>query len=147
LKATLVTSNNIDKVTPLFDAYRVFYKQESDINSCKAFLLKLLENKSNHMWMATNDSGEHMGFVNLYPSYSSVNLAPVFILNDLFVDVASRKKGVGSYLLKHAATWAKHNNAIRLHLETGTNNTTAQKLYESLGWLKEKDSYFYYLPL
>ncbi len=99
------------------------------------------------MWIAVNAQQDPMGFVNLYPSYTSVGMAPVYILNDLYVDPKHRKFGVGTFLLKHTEDWAKTQGAIRLHLETGIENNTAQKLYEGIGWKKEKDTIFYYLPL
>ncbi|MFT6809387.1 MAG: GNAT superfamily N-acetyltransferase [Saprospiraceae bacterium] len=143
----LVTLSNLNIVTPLFDAYRVFYNQESNIPACHKFLKVLIEGRKNHMWMVINAQQHPMGFVNLYPSYTSVGMAPVFILNDLYVDPKNRKSGVGTILVEHAVKWAKSRGAIRLHLETGNENTSAQKLYEGMGWKKEKDTLFYYLPL
>ncbi|MCL4117696.1 UNVERIFIED_CONTAM: hypothetical protein GTU68_058129 [Idotea baltica] len=147
MRAVPIAINNIDRATSLFDAYRVFYHQESNLSGCKEFLASLLEGKKNHLWIAENEKGDEMGFVNLYPSFTSVGMAPVFILNDLYVNPNYRKSGVGTFLLTHAADWAKTRGAIRLHLETGTDNHIAQKLYEGIGWKKEKDTYFYYLPL
>ena len=147
MKATSVTLKNIDDVTPLFDAYRVFYKQESNKAACKKFLNGLISGQKNHMWMAVNLKGDKMGFVNLYPIFTSVGMAPSFLLNDLYVAPEFRKSGVGTFLLTHAANWAKSRGAIRLHLETGIENSTAQKLYKGLGWQKEVDTFFYYLPL
>ena len=147
MKAESVTLDTLNDVTPLFDAYRVFYKQESDIPGCRRFLKGLIEGNNNYMWMALNEQGDPLGFVNLYPIFTSVGMAPTFLLNDLYVVPEFRKSGVGTFLLQHASKWASSRGAIRLHLETGVDNTTAQKLYESLGWKKEKDTLFYYLPL
>lgn len=97
--------------------------------------------------MAVDDNGQSIGIVNLYPSFTSIGLAPIYILNDLFVSIEYRSAGIATALLSHVSAWAKKNGALRLHLETGKDNLPAQGLYEKLGWIKVEDAFFYFLPL
>jgi ribosomal protein S18 acetylase RimI-like enzyme len=73
----------------------------------------------------------------LYPSFSSGRAAPIYILNDLFMAPAARRKGIGTLLLKKAEELGRAAGAVRLRLSTELTNASAQALYESLGWKRE----------
>ena len=132
---------NLPELAVLFDKYRVFYQQNSDITAAEHFLHQRFEKNESIVFMAEID-GTAVGFTQLYSSFSSVSMLPVFILNDLYVEGAHRKKGVGEALLNKAKEFCKENDFKGLALETAVDNP-AQKLYERLGW--ERDSgYFHY---
>jgi len=78
-----------------------------------------------------------LGFTQLYPSFSSVSLKPIWILNDLFVVEKARRRGIGAQLLMAARDHAIQTGAVRLVLSTAVQNTTAQALYERQGWQKD----------
>ncbi|WP_066556107.1 GNAT family N-acetyltransferase [Croceicoccus bisphenolivorans] len=128
--------NDLDAVVPLFDAYRVFYGQESDPQLARAFLLDRFRNRQSVIFIAGADE-VLLGFTQLYPSYSSVRCAQKLILNDLFVAVDARGKGVAQELIKAAANYAKSIGAIGLSLITANENLEAQRLYEKTGWIRE----------
>lgn len=134
--------SDISRIVPLFDAYRMFYGKNSDPKGAEIFLEERM--KKNESVIFTAKEGENMaGFVQLYPSFSSVSIGKIFVLNDLFVQERFRKMGAGEMLIQRAVEYARSENAVRLVLSTGISNHTAQKLYEKLGW--EKDvSFFYY---
>lgn len=136
-----VTLSDLDLIAPLFDAYRVFYKQPSDLDTARAFLKTRLAQNESVIFLAIRD-GKPSGFTQLYLTFSSVSMQPFYILNDLFVIPEFRKKGIGEALLNHAKEFCKSKNYKGLALETATNNP-AQKLYERLGWEKDED-YFHY---
>ncbi|MFY4728598.1 GNAT family N-acetyltransferase [Nitrospira sp. BLG_2] len=73
-------------------------------------------------------------FAQLYPSFSSILTAPIYVLSDLFVIPAVRRRGAGTLLLKLAIETARATGAVRLELAIATANGPAQRLYESLGW-------------
>jgi len=73
---------HLDVIAPLFDAYRVFYKQASNLDAAKAFLHERLKNKESVIYLAIKDS-KAVGFTQLYPLFSSVSMERMFILNDL----------------------------------------------------------------
>ncbi len=132
----------IVELAPLFDAYRVFYKQESDLDAARQFLSKRLTNEESVIFMATVD-GKPAGFTQLYYTFSSVSLKPFLILNDLFVSPSFRGHGIGEALLKKAKCFCVENGFKGLALETAKDNP-AQKLYEKLDWKKDEEFYRYF---
>ena len=86
----------------------------------------------------------HVGGINgRYPRFSSVAMARIFVLNDLFVDALARRKGRALKLLSAAVAFAIAEGAVRVSLSTAVTNTTAQALYQSAGW-KRNDEFFVY---
>lgn len=137
---------HLDALVPLFDAYRVFYEQESDVEKAEAFLRERLTGLESIIFLAFQGD-KPSGFTQLYPSFSSVSLARIWILNDLFVTPESRGKGTAAALLQRAATFAENAGALRLSLATQVENVTAQRLYERLGWQREDGFYHYSLTV
>ncbi|MCO0598147.1 GNAT family N-acetyltransferase [Peribacillus butanolivorans] len=141
-KATL---NELDSLTKLFDLYRVFYEQTSNLEGAREFLKERLTNEESVIFMAF-DGDNPIGFVQLYPSFSSVSMMRSWVLNDLFVKGNARKKGFGEKLLKAAIAFAKETGAKGVSLETDKDNGNAQKLYEKIGFIRESN-YFYYFSI
>jgi ribosomal protein S18 acetylase RimI-like enzyme len=83
--------------------------------------------------VAESDDGSVVGFVQLYPAFSSILAAPIDVLSDLFVIPGARQRGVGTLLLKSAAETARANGAVCVELATAITNVPAQRLYEALG--------------
>lgn len=137
----------LEAIARLFDAYRVFYGQSSDVARAREFIGNRLSAGDSHILCAVDESGSMVGFAQLYPSFSSVSTAKIWILNDLFVDPAARRSGVGRMLLAAAREHALATGAIRLELTTAKTNHTAQALYESQGWIKEQEFFHYLLPV
>ncbi|MEX0314331.1 MAG: N-acetyltransferase family protein [Allomuricauda sp.] len=133
--------DDLEQIVPLFDAYRVFYQQDSDPDAASTFLKERFMKNETVVFLALDD-GMPIGFTQLYTTFSSVSLQPFFILNDLFVSPNARKKGVGEALLNAAKEHCVKLNYKGLGLETAVDNP-AQKLYERLGWKKD-DSYLHY---
>src|SRR5437764_9426589 len=111
------TLEDLDILVPLFDQYRQFYRQPSDPDGAHRFLRERLE-RSQSVILLAFDNTTAIGFTQLYPSFSSGAMAPIFILNDLFVAPAARRRGAGSALLQAAAQHGRHIGAIRLVLST-----------------------------
>lgn len=138
------TLADLDQLTPLFDAFRQFYGQHSDLAAARAFLLSRFEHGQSVVFMA-HDGAKAIGFTQLYPSFSSVSLARTFILNDLFVNAAHRHRGVGSALMAAARAHAQTLGAIRLTLSTAIDNTVAQSAYSANGWQRDERFFVYHL--
>jgi len=140
------TPADVGAVAPLFDAYRQFYKKPSNEEAARRFLFARLSKGESVLFFARHD-GAAAGFVHLYPVFSSTNLTRQWILNDLYVVPDSRKNGVARALMARARQFAESTQADGLMLETATDNSTAQRLYERLGWKRDEEFYRYFLAL
>lgn len=129
------TASDVDALAPLFDGYRQFYHQPSDVAAARSFLQERLARGDSVILIARNGAAA-LGFVQLYPSFSSVSMCPIWILNDLYVAGDVRGRGVAAALLSAAVRHAKRTGAGRLELETGMDNVAAKTLYERMGWTK-----------
>ena len=133
---------DLDRLVRLFDAYRQFYGQHSDLIVTRQFLNDRLTRNESVVLVAENDGGAAIGFVQLYQTFSSILAAPMYVLSDLFVIPEVRRKGVGTLLLQSAVETARATGAVRLELATAITNVSAQRLYESLGW--QRDEFYQY---
>lgn len=136
IKIIQATIENIKQLVPLFDGYRTFYKQESDVAAAEDFLSARFYKNDSVIFMAINEHNQATGFTQRYPSFSSVSMQRTFILNDLFVAENFRKKGLGEALMETAKEFARDKNAKGITLETDINNP-AQHLYERLQWKQD----------
>ncbi|NJL21946.1 MAG: GNAT family N-acetyltransferase [Leptolyngbyaceae cyanobacterium SM1_3_5] len=136
---------DLETVAPLFDRYRQFYGQPPDLDRSKAFLRDRLTQDESIVFLAVSETA--LGFTQLYPSFSSVSLQKVWILNDLFVLPEARKMGVAMALLERAKAWGIETQARRIFLSTAIDNTAAQSLYEKAGYLKDPAFWHYQLDL
>ncbi len=142
-RATLA---DLDRVVPLFDAYRQFYRQPSEPDRVRGFLADRLRNGDSIVLLAAK-AGVAVGFVQLYPMYSSVSIGRSFVLNDLFVAEAGRGHGVGRALLERAAAVGREAGALYLELATAVTNHPAQRLYDRAGWTRDTEFHHYALDL
>lgn len=140
------TIEDLDLLVPLFDAYRQFYRQPSDPARARSFLQERFEQRQSVVLIAFEGESA-IGFTQLYPSFSSGALGQIFILNDLFVATDARRRGIGSRLLQAAAEYGRSAGAIRLVLSTELTNTTAQSVYEAMGWKRDTVFCVYQLAL
>ena len=146
MEVLLANLEQLEEVSELFDQYRVFYKQPTDLESAMKFLQERLQQHDSTIFIA-RDNGIAIGFTQLYPSFSSVSMKRIWILNDLFVDEHSRNKGVAKSLMNKAEEFARSTGAVRIALSTQISNPIAQYLYESRGYKKDEDFYHYALSL
>jgi len=133
---------HIPSLAPLLDAYRVFYKQDSDIEGATKFLEERFQKNESVVFLSLNGD-EPTGFVQLFPVFSTVSLQHVFILNDLYVGEAYRKYGIGKALLRRSQEYCQKKGFKGLALETAIDNP-AQALYERMGWEKDVHCFHYF---
>lgn len=140
---------DLDTLSTLFDAYRRFYRQAPDIERARAFLHERLALRESVIFLAELQADGHVdavGFMQLYPGFSSVAARRLWILNDLFVVPGVRNLGVGRALLERARRHARDTDACRVMLSTAADNVHAQGLYESFGFERDGDVH-YALPV
>lgn len=134
------TVDNVSELEPIFTLYREFYGMERDTQKAISFLKDRMANKESVIIFAKRDE-TIIGFVQLFPSFSSASLKKTYILNDLYVLDSERKHGVATMLLNKAIELAKEKGCGRISLSTANDNP-AQFLYEEIGF-KESTSKFY----
>ncbi len=139
------TAVDINEVGRLFDAYRVFYKQATDINLAINFIAERINNDESVIFYAISSNGNYLGFTQLFPSFSSVSVKRLWILNDLYVLPEARRSGVAKKLMAAAKAFAAETNAKGVSLSTAADNLNAQALYESLDYQKDTVFYNYFL--
>lgn len=134
MKVIKASEKHIDPVAHLFDLYRQFYQCESDYELARQFIGDRIKNDESTIFVAQDTDDRLNGFVQLYPSYCSVEAIKIQILYDLYVEAESRKRGVAEALMRRASAYAKETGAARVDLLTAKTNQAGQHLYEKLGY-------------
>lgn len=136
---------HLELLVPLFDAYRIFYKQVSNLAKAKNFLQERLKNNESIIFIATDQTESiGYGFTQLYPSFTSVGAAKVMILNDLYVNPEHRRLKIASDLMAVAKDYCKKNKYMRITLQTASSNEAAQSLYQLSGYEKIQNDFLSY---
>ncbi|MBT6208525.1 MAG: GNAT family N-acetyltransferase [Woeseia sp.] len=134
---------HIAEVSRLFDLYRQFYECDADLDLATRFITERIERDESDIFVAVLDE-KAGGFVQLYPSFCSVDAVKIYILYDLYVGADCRKSGLGERLMNTATEWAKENGAGRLDLLTAHDNIAGQHLYEKLGYKRDLEDFYAY---
>lgn len=137
---------DLEGVSRLFNLYREFYQQESDLEGAREYIKERLENKDSVIFVV-RDNKKYAGFTQLYPTFSSISMRRAWILNDLYVEAEARKQGVGEMLLQKAKDYAVETGAKSISLSTAPDNDSAQRLYEKYGYVRDSQFYQYELYL
>ena len=146
LKIIRANKNHIEGTSILFDLYRQFYKYQKDLKNSRDYIHKMITNKESIIFIATN-SENIIAFVQLYKTYDSLNLKKKLVLYDLYVLEKYRKLGIGRKLMNKSKDFAINNNFSKIELSTSIDNYNAQKLYESLDYIRDKEYYDYGLEV
>jgi ribosomal protein S18 acetylase RimI-like enzyme len=143
------TLEHLDLLTPLFVKYREFYDELPFPDSSRDFLEKRLKREESVIYLALpdDDDSKLLGFCQLYPSYSSLSLKRVWILNDIYVAEDARRQLVADHLMQKAKKMARETQAVRMRVSTSANNEVAQKVYESIGFKEDTQFKNYVLPI
>jgi len=151
VRRATASDRDVALIAPMFDLYRQFYGKPADPKLAETFVRDRLNAKESVIFIAVVPEGDAegaLGFVQLYPSFSSVSAFRLWVLNDLFVSSRARRSGVGRALMEAARRHAIETGAKRLTLETVAENEAAWTLYEELGYVvHDPSTRFYTLDL
>ncbi|MFG6146849.1 GNAT family N-acetyltransferase [Halobacillus sp. B23F22_1] len=136
--------DDLEGVADLFNLYREFYEQDTDVKGAASYIKNRLENKDSVIFVV-RDNLKYAGFTQLYPTFSSISMKKAWILNDLYVDAGARNQGVGELLLRQAKEYAEETGACSISLSTAPDNFSAQRLYEKNGYVRDAQFYHYEL--
>lgn len=139
--------SDLESLAELFDMYRQFYEQVSHLEAARLFLRERLI-RGESVIFTSEHQDRPVGFAQLYPSFSSVSMQRLWILNDLFVHPDHRGQGAARSLLHACCEFARESGAKGLSLRTAKDNSAAQKLYEASGWKLDSKflTYSFYFP-
>jgi ribosomal protein S18 acetylase RimI-like enzyme len=142
MRIVRATAGHIDQVAVLFDRYRQFYDCAPDIKTANCFITDRITSGESIIFLAEDEAA--LGFVQMYPSFCSVDAIRILILYDLYVDELARGKGIGEALMNRASEYAHSSGIKRIDLQTAKDNSRAQALYKKLGYRRENDDFLTY---
>ena len=146
MQIRLAEKSDVPEIVPLFNAYREFYGEKSDLDGDNACITENLALGRSTIFVC-DVANSTVGFTQLYPAFCSVEMKPFYVLYDLFVAPKSRRIGAGSALLSHAHAWAASQGAFQVVLETAHTNQKAQSVYENIGYALDTEFRKYSYPI
>jgi GNAT superfamily N-acetyltransferase len=148
MRIVQATLDHLNQLTPLFVDYREHFGQLAYPDSSRSFLEKRISRKESVIYLAmADDEDKILGFCQLYPSFSSLSLKRVWVLNDIYVCQDARRQLVADRLIQAAKQLAKETNAVRLRVASSVNNEVAHKLYESIGFQEDTEFKNFVMPI
>jgi GNAT superfamily N-acetyltransferase len=139
-KASMV---DLDVATNLFNQYRIFYRQQTDYEKCKAFIRERLKQGQSHVFLVYVGD-QAVGFVQLYELYHYIKLGKQWLLSDLFVHPDFRGNGLSVALIDRSKKWCDETGACGLMLETEKTNDIGNTLYPRCGFEYDGLHNYYY---
>ncbi|MEM9885636.1 MAG: GNAT family N-acetyltransferase [Bacteroidota bacterium] len=137
------TTRDLRSLALLFDAYRVFYRKETDVEAAEIFVAARLQAKDSKIYVAENAEGDLVAFVQLYPLFSSTLMQRLWLLNDLYVAPDFRGAGIAAQLIERAKQLVRETAACGMYLETEKSNEIGNYLYPKTGFKLNKNANFY----
>lgn len=137
------TIEDIQQLSLLFDAYRVFYKMESDVDGAILFLSERINNSESIIYVSADEENNLTGFTQLYPIFSSTRLKRFWLLNDLYVKPELRRSGISIALIEAAKDLCRTSGSCGMMLETAKSNIVGNNLYPKTGFKLDQDHNFY----
>ncbi len=141
-----VSNADLAELTRLYIAYRVFYGEAAEEQQAAEFIRERVLQSSGRYFLAWQQ-GAAVGFMHLMPSTNTLAMRPIWFLEDLYVDEATRGQGVATSLLTHAEEFARSTGAERLTLATAHDNLVAQHIYKKLGYVREEHFLYFHRVL
>ncbi|MFM8587972.1 MAG: GNAT family N-acetyltransferase [Bacteroidota bacterium] len=136
------TIKDLKFVVELFDQYRVFYEKKSDKIKAEEFIAERLKSNDSEIFVAETDD-KLVGFIQLFPIFSSTRMKRLWLLNDLFVDNEFRGKGLSKMLIEKSKELCIQTNSCGLILETAKTNVVGNELYPKVGFSLDKEHNYY----
>lgn len=138
----IATLEHLNEFAELFDSYRVFYEQPSDLERGKSFLKERITNKETVTFLIKKDN-KYVGFAQLYSLYHYKTLKRQWLLSDLFVDPAYRGSGLAINLIDQCKQYCIETDACGLLLETQKTNKIGNSLYPKCGFELDSEHNYY----
>ncbi|MFE2477332.1 GNAT family N-acetyltransferase [Streptomyces sp. NPDC059389] len=139
--------DDLDVAGALFRGYLDFYGVKlEDPDVPRTFLAERIRAGESLVLLADVPEAGTVGFAQVYRTFSSLALRPMWILSDLYVDPSGRRTGAGRALLREVLRRAREAGASGVQLETAYDNHVAQALYEAEGFEREEFHVYFHGP-
>jgi GNAT superfamily N-acetyltransferase len=138
------STSHLTELLRLYIGYRVFYGEAAEDERAAAFIRDRVERSAGRYFLARDESSSAIGFMHLMPSTNTLAMRPIWLLEDLYVDVAARGQGVATALLRYAEEFARSTGAERLTLATAHDNLSAQQIYKKAGYVREEQFLYFH---
>ena len=135
--------DDLESLSELFEGYRKFYKKEADRDAARIFLEARIVNNDAEIFVAEDDQHLLVGFVQLYPLFSSTRMKKLWLLNDLFVLPGQRGKGISIALIDECKNLCRQTNSCGMMLETAKDNIIGNQLYQKTGFALDNNHNYY----
>ncbi|RPE71765.1 ribosomal protein S18 acetylase RimI-like enzyme [Pacificibacter maritimus] len=131
-----LTANDFDLWKPLWSDYLTFYKSSVPDEVTTASFARLSNPQCRERGAFVAEFNEEMiGFVHYITHAHNWHVEDVVYLQDLFVSPSQRGQGAARKLIEQVYAQADANGTPTVYWLTQDFNTTARKLYDSIGSL------------
>ena len=134
---------DLPRIVPIFDAYRVYFMQEKDPVMAERFLFEKFEHLDSVIFIAEQQN-EVIGFAQLYPIFSSLTLQRVWLLNDFFIAEEFRNCGVGTQLFARVKEFSLLTKSKGIELSVEHTNIKAWEFWEKQGFKQDEEFRYYF---
>ena len=122
-------------ISVLYQDFLRTYGHESDLIAVNRFLLVVLAEPWVRFFVAADMSDKIIGFAGCTLSYSAVSQSNAITINDMYTDIAYRRRGVATALCSYIETHAKQNGYAKIFVETAPDADAAIATYKKAGFI------------
>jgi len=138
------TIQDIPRLVPVFDCYREHFGQQKNSSAAAKFLFEKFEHRESVIFIA-EEQNEIIGFAQLYPTFSSLTLQRVWILNDFFISGQYRQRRIGEQLFSAVKEFSLVTRAKGIELTAQHTNNKAWQFWERQGFILDEEFRSYFL--
>ena len=112
---------NIEVLAPLFEAYRLANGMSENPDRTLTFLTNRIRFNESMFFIAVNENAQAIGFVQLYPRLSSLQLQRYWQITDIFVLEHAQQTEIYAALISEAKDFVHFTQSNRLVAELAQN--------------------------
>jgi GNAT superfamily N-acetyltransferase len=134
-----VTVDAVDRVLPFMS--RLYGQDALDYDAVRAARVCewLIANPDHGAIYLIQSDGTDVGYMGLTVCVSIEFHGRFAMLDELYIDVSARSRGIGPEAIAFATAWAKSRNFAALRLEVAEENAHAQHVYEKSSFHLHED--------